>query len=83
MLQVVLDSRIIWTQETLEPPVVVSVRTFPNEVLHREVVVDRERCVWEESVAFDVPLEEWREYRLALRPDWRIANPLRVRANDP
>lgn len=82
LLQVVLDSRIIWTQEVLEPPVLVAVRTLPNEVLHREIVKDGERCAWEESVAFDVPLEEWREYRLALPPDWRISNPLRVGVNE-
>jgi hypothetical protein len=60
---------------------VVAIRALPNEALHREVVKDCERCAWEESVAFDVPLEEWREYSLALPSDWRVANPLRVRAN--
>jgi hypothetical protein len=76
LLQVVLDGRTIWTQETLEPSVVVAVRHLPNEVLCREIVTDRERCAWEESVAFNVPLVEWREYTLSLAPEWRIANPL-------
>ncbi len=82
LLQVVLDSRIIWTQETLEPTVVIAVRTLSNEVLHQKVVMDRECCVWEESVVFDVPQQGWREYGLSLAPEWRIANPLRVRGRD-
>lgn len=79
LVQVVLDGRIIWTQERLEPSVVIAIRYLPNEVLRREIVMDREWCAWEESVAFNVPLEEWNEYKFSLPPDWRIANPLRAR----
>jgi hypothetical protein len=81
LLQVVLDSRIIWTQETLEPSVVIAIRSLPNEVLRRETVIDREWCAWKESVAFNLPLEGWREYRLSLPADWRLANPLFPRKN--
>lgn len=77
LVQVVLDNRIIWTHETLEPTVLVAMRVLPNEVLYREIVLDRPWCAWEESVAFNVPPEEWRDYGLSLAPDWRIPNPLR------
>jgi hypothetical protein len=76
LVQVVLDSRIIWTQETLGPSVVIAIRHLPNEVLHHEIVRDREWCAWEESVAFNLPLEEWHDYGLTLPTDWRIANPI-------
>lgn len=77
LVQVILAADAVWNCEMLGASAIIGARTVSVGAIVAEIVQDRPRCEWQDSVFFRLPAEQWDEYPLCIRSDWQLTNPLR------